>query len=257
MAELVSLSEEDQALAAGFVLGDLSPEEAQYFQQRLRQNSVLLKEVHALHASLRLLPQSLPVVSPPPELLDKILLANPEEERSTESNRLTQPSFSQPLSIWWGKIITGVAVLAALLLGADNLRLRQSLSAATQVDTETVATILQRPKSRLIALAGEQGSAAVGTLLFTPGQWQDVIISIKDLPPLPPDQVYRMWLSLNTGQVIPCGEFKTNVQGSVFIELNPAENPPQGTKATGVFVTVDRTSAPLSPQGDRILGGNI
>jgi hypothetical protein len=93
--------------------------------------------------------------------------------------------------------------------------------------------------------------------MFTPGKWQEVVVSLGNLPPLPPDQVYRMWLTLKNGQVIPCGEFKTTDQGKVFIRLNPAQNPPPGVKATGVFVTIDAANAPLTPAGQRVITGNI
>ena len=73
-------------------------------------------------------------------------------------------------------------------LATDNLRLRQRL--AHQAETERVASILQQPNSRLIALAGHNSDAA-GTLLFTPGNWQEVIVSLGDLPPLPPEEIYR------------------------------------------------------------------
>jgi Anti-sigma-K factor rskA len=93
--------------------------------------------------------------------------------------------------------------------------------------------------------------------MFTPGKWQEVVVSLGNLPPLPPDQVYRMWLTLKNGQVLPCGEFKTTPEGTVFIRINPPKTPPTGVKATGVFVTVDAANAPLTPTGQQVMTGSI
>lgn len=143
----------------------------------------------------------------------------------------------------------------AIALALDNLRLRQELQFVRQADPERVAAILQRPNSRLAVLRASNTSTAAGTLLFTPGKWQEVVLSLQNLPPLPPGEVYRLWLTLNNGQALPCGEFNTNDQKSVFIKLNPPESPPAGTKTTGMFVTVNTTGSPLEPTGPRIMSG--
>lgn len=245
------ITDEERSLAAGYVLGDLDTEETQAFIHMLQHNESLVQEVNALQAALRLTPQSLPQVTPPPRLREQILSAHIAIE----------PPLQRQSRIPWSKIIAVLAVLTALLLGADNWRLRQAFVAqggdSQPVDSRSLAAILQRPNSRVIPIKKAAGSEAVGTLLFTPGRWQQVIVSLGNLPPLPPDQVYRMWLTLNNGQTIPCGEFNTDASGSVFIELNPAENPPQGVKAQGVFVTIDSPNAPLQPRGDRVLSGTL
>ncbi|NJL57010.1 anti-sigma factor, partial [bacterium] len=121
----------------------------------------------------------------------------------------------------------------------------------------SLANLLQQPNSRLVALQGEghQTANAAGTLLFTPGQWQQVVVSLGDLPALPPEEIYRMWLTLENGQVIFCGEFNTDNQGNVFVELQPDEEVPKGVKATGIFVTVESVSAPPEPTGERVMAG--
>ena len=86
----------------------------------------------------------------------------------------------------------------------------------------------------LIALTAND-SAAAGTLLFTPGRWQEVIVSFGDLPPLPPDQVYRMWLALENGAIIYCGEFNTESDGSVFVRFTPPETPPPRREGNRTF----------------------
>jgi anti-sigma-K factor RskA len=255
---MTQISTEDQLTIAGYVLGDLEPDEMAQMEQRLADDADLLAEVHAMQVSLWMTPQGMPMMTPPPQLKDRILAANADAEgmsarmpdRTTPSEPVLRSS-----SLPWSKILAGLALLTALLLGADNFRLRQSLSVAQRSESDRVAAILQRPTSRLVALKGEQDAA--GTLLFTPGKWQEVVVSLGNLPPLPPDQIYRMWLTLANGQTIACGEFNTNPEGSVFVKLTPSEQPPKGVKATGIYVTIDGANAPLNPAGDRVMSGAI
>jgi anti-sigma factor RsiW len=276
---MTQLSMDDQSLIAGYVLGDLEPEEMAQVEQRIAEDTELLAEIHAMQVSLWMMPQGMPMMTPPPGLKDRILTANesandavddtivaatgtpartpagmPADTPSRTSAR-TEPVLRSP-TFPWAKILAGLALLSALLLGADNFRLRNALSVAQRAETDRVAAILQRPNSRLVALKSSQGEAA-GTLLFTPGKWQEVVVSLGNLPPLPPDQVYRMWLTLANDTTIPCGEFNTNAEGSVFVKLNPPQTPPKGVKATGIYVTVDRQDAPLNPAGDRVMSGSI
>jgi hypothetical protein len=276
---MTQISMDEQSLIAGYVLGDLEPEEMAQVEQRMAEDAELLAEVHAMQVSLWMMPQGTPMMTPPPGLKDRILAAN-ESVSDAANDRVndtivaatgipavtstgisagtptrTEPVLRSP-TFPWAKILAGLALLSALLLGADNFRLRNALSLAQRAETDRVAAILQRPNSRLVSLKSSQGDAA-GTLLFTPGKWQEVVVSLGNLPPLPPDQVYRMWLTLANDTTIPCGEFNTNAEGSVFVKLNPPQTPPKGVKATGIYVTVDRADAPLNPAGDRVMSGSI
>ncbi|MEM6255320.1 MAG: anti-sigma factor [Cyanobacteria bacterium P01_D01_bin.156] len=244
---LSPLSEEEKMLAAGYVLGDLTPEEIATLEKLVVENPNLVREIHSLQASYELMPQALSIVTPPEQLRQKITAALP-------ANAL--PQKTQPKSTWSIlKVLFGLVSVAALGLLADNFRLRYQL--AQDVAQDRVASILQQPNSRLISLTGSDSDAA-GTLLFTPGNWQEVIVSLGDLPPLPPNEIYRMWLTLENGDIIYCGEFNTDQTGSVFVRFTPPESPPKGVKATELFVTVDgsETSA-SSPSGERVMEGFI
>lgn len=278
MSNPSALSEDDLILVEDYVLGELSPEAAAALERRVRSDQALRQELCALQATLRLLPQALPVLEAPPELRDRILTTNTLRSKILTADtplpvapRRSRPTFGA--AIPWGKIAVGLAAALALLLGADNLRLRQALGDADQTnrellaqlnqndesDGEVVANLLQRPTSRLVTLEGESDETAnaAGTLLFTPGRWQQVVVSLGNLDPLPPDEIYRMWLTLENGETIFCGEFNTDEQGNVFVELRPDEAVPQGVKATGIFVTVESATAPPEPTGERVMAGSI
>ena len=256
-----SISENEQILAAGYVLGDLSPSESREFESALVTNLALQTEVEALQTAFNLLPQDLPEFLPPPLLKARLLDAFTAESAPNLAldptpiathNNSTEPEKKSP----WSKVFAAVGLCLGGLLLFDNLRLRQELQIAQQVDRQDLATVIQQPKSRLVALNNRENQA-VGNILFTPGKWQKVIVSAQNLPPLSVNQVYRMWLELNNGQILPCGEFKTDTSGSVFVKLNAKQNPPTGVKAKGVFVTIDRAESPLEPTGERVIQGTL
>ncbi len=247
------LSEEEKMLAAGYVLGDLTEGELEKVKELSEQNSEFLEEVRALTASFNLMPTALPKIAPSPSLESSILDAYSVQMQQEVPEKAKQQSLSRS----WTKVVAIITSITTVLLGLSNLWLHRQLRLARQIDTDRVAAILQQPKSRLIALEGKEGSSAAGTLLFTPGRWQEVVVSLGNLPPLPPEEVYRMWLSLANGEAIFCGEFNTREDGSVFIRLTPPQNPPKGVKAKGIFVTVNDAASKLQPVGEKVLSGSI
>ncbi|MEM6716810.1 MAG: anti-sigma factor [Cyanobacteria bacterium P01_C01_bin.147] len=252
-----SLSNEEQALAAGYVLGDLTPEEAAQVAQLLDTKPAMQQEVDALRVSLRLIPHASEMVMPPAHLEEKVMNAYAASEINAASAAnavAAAPSLPARRSWSGAKILAVLSIPALLLLAMDNLRLRRQFSLAQGDRNPEVAAILQQPQSRLVSL---QGNDSGGTLLFTPGQWEQVVVSVTDLPPLPPEQIYRMWLTLDNGELFFCGEFTTDESGSVFITLNPPDSIPQGVKAQEVFVTQADVTAPLDSVGEPIIVGEI
>lgn len=255
-----SISEEEQILAAGYVLGDLSTTEITEFEAALATNPALQAEVSALQVAFNQIPQGLTPVPPPPTLkakiVDSVVVAENPNPAVSVSAPISVPTAVTSKGFPWSRVLAGIGLLIGGLFAFDNFRLRQELQFARQVNRQDFASVLSQPKSRLLALSTQEDKV-VGNVLFTPGNWQQVIISAQNLPPLPVDRVYRMWLELANGQVIPCGEFKTDDLGSVFIKLNAKQNPPAGVKAKGVFITIDRANDPLEPTGQRVIQGTI
>ncbi|MBF2085057.1 anti-sigma factor [Thermoleptolyngbya sp. C42_A2020_037] len=272
------LSDEAKELAAGYVLGELDAEEETRLQQLLRENPALTQEVQALSAVYRLLPQALPQVEPPAELRSRILSAQAEldaeqpgaaagdgldmlQERRSQRWAVAGRSHSRAgrFGLPWGAIASVAAGVTILALGLDNLRLRQQVAQVGSGggrDARAIAPILQRPNSRLVALQDPSAPAA-GTVLFTPGRWDEVVVSMENLPALPPDQTYRLWLRLQDGTVILCGEFIPDDQGRVFATLTPPQQPTPDNRAASVFITVESQRAPAEPQGSPVVGTEL
>ena len=74
-SSLKHLPEQVEELIIGYVLGNLSPEEAEEFRPLLAKNPQLATQVNLWQEALELLPYALPEVEPPPHLRSAILSA--------------------------------------------------------------------------------------------------------------------------------------------------------------------------------------
>ncbi len=246
-----------QELLAGYVLGDLSPEESQILEQILREHPELEGEIDRLQESLGLLPQRLTPIEPPAHLqaavlqsVEQTLGSQATGSQRAQGARQTVVQFPtrrrrrrQILEVLGGSI----AAALILTLGVDNLRLRQQPNVVVQ--------ILNQPNTRLVSLQGDQQAApqASGSLLFVPGQWQEVVITFKDLPPPPSGQIYRLWARFQDGKLILCGEFEPDPAGTIVARLQTSDLPNPGSGLAEVFATLASPATPLEPEGPVVL----
>lgn len=246
-----TLPDDVKELAAGYVLDELDADEMAIFEQMILDDDAVRQEVRDLQMALGGLSLDVPSLEPPAHLRTRTLEAIGVVEQSTIPAVATK-------KFDWSKVIALFSLVAVAALVWDNFRLRQDLSFAQKQTTDKVATLLQRPNSKLVSLSSQSSSnVASGTLLFTPGKWQAVVVSAQNLPPLPASQVYRLWLSLNNQSTIYCGEFRPDRNGSVSRPIEPPQLPPPGTKATGLFITVEQKDAAIAPTGERVMSGTI
>ncbi len=274
--------EQLEELMAGYVLGDLSPEEAEEFRRLVAENPDLDTEVNHLQEALGLMPYALPEVMPPPRLRSAILEA-------------TQATGSRPTpkrSLPWSRIAAGVAVLSALALGLDNYNLRQDLRtaqarmtrqqqdlSATQArmskqkqDLRTaqarvarqqqdfryvraqvaqqkdVIAMLQQPRIYLVSLKGlDPVSAASGSFVMNPSK-PGAFLVLQNLPPLPADQVYELWSIVN-GKKIAQGQFNTSPEGKVLVKF-PV---PANAEVATLEVTLESSSTSPRSVGPTVM----
>jgi anti-sigma-K factor RskA len=244
------LPEKLEELMAGYVLGNLSPEEAEQLMQLLAERPELRTEVHRLQEVLELMPYALPEVTPPQSLRSAII-----EAATTEIERDATPTTSFNLT-WraWGKITGSLAALLVLVLGIDNYRLRQQIETlqaqtATQKD---VISMLQNPTTHLVTLRGmDKASAASGSIVMTPNEPKAVLI-LQKLPVLPTGQFYQVWAVVN-GERIPSGQFNASSRGTVLVKI-PV---PSRANVTALVVTVEDSHAPTHPTGPMVVTSSL
>ncbi len=230
-----------EELMTGYVLGDLSPEEALEFQQLLAENPQLATEVSSLQEALEVLPYALPEVTPPLHLRTAILEA--------ANSSLTPTSTPKRFSLPWSKIAAGAAALLALALGLDNYNLRQQLK-TVQAQNEVIE-VLQQRNTRLFTLTGtENANTASGSIAINTNE-QKAVIVFQNLPASPVGQIYRLWAIVDDKK-IACANFDASQQGTVLAEFTIPAAACSSTKST-LAVTLEPSTLPPQPVGPAVM----
>jgi anti-sigma-K factor RskA len=236
-------------LLAGYVLGDLTPEEAVQVKQYLEAHPELLSEVKALQATLSLLPLALPETSLSPSFGAELVQAAESmvSPVSAKDSALRQKSWRR-----WMVAMVGVAVtLATIGLGYDSYRLRKEL-AIVRANFKQQSELAQQSNNRLFALkAMDKTQSASGSLVVAP-KGQLVLLTIQNLHPLPPGQVYRLW-AFSQDKEMNCGDFNANAEGRVFLQM-PLEDLLVQTPT--VFITVESSKANPHSKGMKVMVGS-
>ncbi|MBV9389610.1 MAG: anti-sigma factor [Chroococcidiopsidaceae cyanobacterium CP_BM_ER_R8_30] len=238
-------SERLEELMAGYVLGNLSPEEAEELRQLLTAHPELNTEVYRLQEVLELMPYALPEVELPSHLRSAIL-----EVVHGPIPQAIPKRFALP----WSKIAVSFATLLVLILGLDNYRLRQQMSfiqaqAAKQKD---VIAMLENPTTHLVSLKGmDSAAAASGSVVMTPGEPKAILI-LQNLPVLPKGQFYQLW-SVVDGKKLPSGQFNASARNTVLVKLSI----PDSSKLKALVVTVEESPEPKSPSGPMVMTSTL
>lgn len=248
------LPERLEELMAGYVLGNLTSEEAEELQQQLTEHPQLSTEIDRLQEVLELIPYALPAVEPPPHLRSAIL-ETASRDRTLFKNRNTSSQkrvSNRPFL--WSSVLGSVAAILALAFGLDNYHLRQQIT-TTQAQIarqKDVISMLQQPNTHLVSLKGmDRAAAASGSIVVTPGEPKAVLI-LQNLPVLPKGQFYQLWSVVN-GEKIPWEQFAANERGAVFVKLSL----PSHSELTTLVVTLEASPSPKNSTGPMVMTSQL
>ncbi|MCS7061687.1 MAG: anti-sigma factor [Anaerolineae bacterium] len=140
-------------------------------------------------------------------------------------------------------------------LGEDIAALRavvaEKEAALTQAQTEL--SVLLQPNVRVAVLPGVAGTFrnATVTVFYAP-QSTTAYLSVTNLPSLPPDQTYQVWL-INRNQRLPSTVFNTDASGTSRLIVQSAQ-PFSAFQNIGVTVEPAGGSQTPNPAGPIVLG---
>ncbi len=247
-----TLPENWQLLLAGYVLNDLTTEETALVEQWLQQYPEAASELEALATTWGSLPATLPPVTPPPGLRDRIMVSAqtpaPETAPELASELVPEPVIRRRrwpwgrLGIALGWVATAIALAAVL---QENQRLRLALR-----QNEAVVASFSQPANQLYTLGGTEVEPQANARLVVSPTDQTVLIVTTDLPPLAPDQVYRLWALADSDPVF-CGQFNPDAAQ----DTNQWALPAAACAASPVqmLITAENLVAPPVPAGDLVL----
>ena len=242
-------SQEWQALLADYVLGDVSPEEAERVHQLLISHPELHQELDYLQETLALIPLALPESSLPKNLGQNILkLAQAE----TPFSVVEIPQKKSKVGLF---SLAAIAFSFILGLGFYNYRLHQELAIAQAQLSQYQDAIAALPESnnRLLSLKGTQKAPmARGVVLIMP-KTHKAMMTVQNLSTLPEGKVYRLWAVAN-GKKFDCGKFNANEKGQVIKEM-PLDDIIANTSM--LVVTIEPTESVDQPTGIEVMTGSI
>lgn len=237
--------EQLQQLMAGYVLYDLSPEEADTLAALLAADPALQQELDQLQATLDLASEAEPV-APPAHLKAKILQGAATPPRTIavpDAPKRRSPPLPQPWGWWRG--LGAVAALLIVALGFNNYRLWRTLQAIQQ----------ERPSGETMTIAlGEPDAPTPATaqVVINPTTLEGSL-TVENLPPLAPGMVYVLWtvvdpnapVTLDDKDAILTTVFTVDDQGQVSQPIDlPAVYRRDLTWVRAVAITQERAESP-------------
>jgi anti-sigma-K factor RskA len=239
-----SLSQEWQELIAGYVLGNLSSEEAEEMKHLLATHPEIAEEVRQLQEVLAAMPYSLPEVTPPETVRTAILAAaTPPVSRRSRRRGATLL-----------RVAGTVAAGLTLVLGLDNYRLRQqlALNQGQVAERADLVALLQKPDTLLVSLRGtERLATASGSVILTSARSEAVLV-LQNLPLLENGKVYQLW-AIVEGQKVASGHFNGTPEGNVCVKLPLAV----GRRLSGLAVTIEQSPAAQRPTGPIVMTTSV
>ena len=244
------------AFALGLPLGDESAEQQRHLAEGCAVCEGLLADFRGA-ATARA--AAAPAAAPPPELKAKILGAIGPARVASAAEPAPAPRFP------W-RALAAAAVLAAIVLGVDDAKLRrqredlrsQSVALAEKLQTaETAlaervlrARVLESDDVQMLLLGGQGPQPDARARMFWSGRAKRGILLASNLAPLPPDRQYELWVFLE-GKPVNAGVFDADPNGRALFEST--EFPQSAAEAFAV--TVEPRGGVPAPTGPIVLVG--
>ncbi|MDQ6773213.1 MAG: anti-sigma factor [Candidatus Dormibacteraeota bacterium] len=243
---------------AGYLLGALSPEEAEAFRVHLKSCPACAHELEELRGWTGLLLPTPPPQSPmPPANLESRVFAALAGEPDRPSALPAPPrrSWQWPSWLrrpsWQAAAVAAVAALLILVLAVGEIA--RVLPPGRQPGPAPVPT-------QVVQLAAPAGGAARGTAHIQPSASGRVIeLTVRDLPPPPAGHFYVCWLvadgdTLQHQDRIFVGSFVVHGTGPQTVRWETAADP---ARYPHLGVTLEPDDGIPLHRGPRVLSGTV
>jgi len=239
---------DDLALLA---LQALQGDERVTFEKHLEGCSSCRSELERLRGDMALLALSASGPAPPLRSRERLLKAIAKEPRAQKIGAARRSSWT---------LLPWLAAAALLLVAAffwqqsDRLAQRvarlQDESAQQQAQLErareVVSTLTSTDALRVTLVAAQAPPQPQGKAIYV-RERSSLIFLASNMPALPPQRSYELWLIPTNGAPIPAGMFKPDARGSATVVEPPL---PGGVEAKAFAITVEPeqgSSAPTMP----------
>ena len=238
-----------------YALESLQGEERAVLEEHLENCPACRRELEALRGDMALLALSATGAVPSPKARQRLLDAIAKEPRRAPSPKARS---------WWGlapSLTAAAFALVTLALWRQNVRMRGTIaglekSYAEQTQqlydsSEVLATLTDPGAARFTLSATQASPQPQGKAIYARGR-RSLIFLASNLPTLPPQKAYELWLIPVSGAPIPSGVFKPDARGGAAV-INPPL--PAGVEAKTFAVTVEPEAGSSAPTSQPIMVG--
>jgi anti-sigma-K factor RskA len=240
---------DDLALLA---LGALQGDERVALEKHLEGCFACRHELERLRGDMALLALSASGPAPPQRSRERLLKAMAKEPRAQKA--APRRSFSSWAIVPWLAALALLFVAAFFWQQSDRLAQRvahlQDQSAQQQAQLErareVVSTLTSTDAMRVTLVAAQNPPQPQGKAIYVKNR-SSLIFLASNMPALPPQKIYELWLIPINGAPIPAGVFKPDSRGSATLVEPPL---PAGIEAKAFAITVEPeqgSSAPTMP----------
>ena len=240
-----------------YALGALQGEERRAVEKHLEDCTDCRHELAQLQGDLALLALSVSGPKPPLRSRERLMAAIAKEPRRIP----VRPVKRKPwwIALEWAAAAAAVAMI--LLLLHQNTDLQQRVAALEANSTgqqkqllqakELIATLTSADAVHFTLVAGKTPPQPQGKAIYVRGTGTLVFLA-SNMPELPPQKTYELWLIPTSGAPIPAGLFRPDTHGSAAL-INPPL--PTGVEAKTFAVTVEPGSGSAAPTSTPIMVG--
>jgi anti-sigma-K factor RskA len=240
-----------------YALGALHGDERLRVESHVEDCSSCRLELERLRGDVALLALSASGPRPPLRSRERLMVAIAKEPRRAQVRFLKRTAWWSILE--WSAATAAVVVVVVLLHRNTNLHQRIAhLEAQTSEEQqqlvqarELLATLTSADAQRFTLVAGKTPPQPQGKAIYVRSSGTLVFLA-SNMPELPAQKTYELWLIPSTGTPIPAGLFKPNPHGAAVLIKPPL---PTGVEAKAFAITVEPPKGSPAPTSTPIMVG--
>jgi anti-sigma-K factor RskA len=240
-----------------YALGALEGEERLALEKHLEGCAECRRELELLRSDTALLAFSVSGPKPPARSRDRLMAAIAKEPK-----RITVRAAKRPM--WWNAFEWAAAVamvVMVVLLVRQNNAMRNEIAGLAANSThqqeqliqakELLSSLTSPDAVHFTLVAGKTPPQPQGKAIYVRGSGTLVFLA-SNMPQLPAQKIYELWLIPTTGAPIPAGLFKPDAHGAATVVRPPL---PPGVEAKTFAITVEPEAGSSAPTATPIMIG--
>jgi anti-sigma-K factor RskA len=240
-----------------YALGALQGEERLAVENHLKDCPDCRRELAQLQGDMALLALSTSGPKPPLRSRERLMAAIAKEPRRIPVRFVKRKA-------WWAVLEWAAAaamVAVVLLLLRQNTDLRQRVAALNANSAgqqkqllqakELIATLTSADAAHFTLVASKTPPQPQGKAIYLRST-STLVFLASNMPELPPQKTYELWLIPTSGAPIPAGLFRPDTHGSAALIKPPL---PSGVEAKTFAITVEPGAGSPAPTSTPIMVG--